>query len=185
MSHSYWVTETGTKPRKSEEKIHVVSRQETWGLLVCKLLQIILMTRVGHLLVSQCLLVEMKWVQLNELGIHRERSMEIITVSGTAEARMSMTLPLSLGHAPDYIQGRVPGAQYSYVMLQRAWQSRRKLEHRPGLHNPHNCEKSPFMCQNDATSIRHPLIWWLVFALQIQYATVMAKNVFWTHSSNG
>lgn len=41
MPYSYWVAETWTKPRKSDKEIHIVSRQETWGLLGYNLLQVI------------------------------------------------------------------------------------------------------------------------------------------------
>lgn len=65
--------------------------------------------RVRHLLVSQWLLVETKGAELKELGKERERSIEVTTVSGIAEAEMSAPPPVSLGRTPGHVQGRSPG----------------------------------------------------------------------------
>lgn len=160
--------------------------QETWGLLEISYYRSSLCSQVRHLLVGEWLPDEMKWAELNEQGRGRREAIKITIVSGTAEAGMNTTLSLSPGQSPDSIQGRLPGARYSLRILE-TMAEQQQLEHRPGLHNSHNQDKSAFPCHNDAISNRH-ILWfgdWSLLCKDNKYATVTTKNVSWTRSSNG
>ena len=166
MSHSYWVTETETKPGSltkrsmwwGDKKLEIYYTVSYYGSFLCS---------QSQAPTSQSMVTcwnKRSWTEgagKREGKKHRGHHSQ-----WNSRGRNECTSSCVPRANPRSRSGKKSRAQHSFVRLHRGLQAAGGgVQTRGPQVSP---EKRAFVCQNDAMSNRHPLIWWLIFTLQIQ-----------------